>query len=722
MGAPFAMVAYPASLSQGASLRADHGAAAATGAAATDDHEGPLRWATGLAVRSAPPGGEMSVVAKPVPGAAFVYEHAVARYSRLEAAATAAQSTAAPKLLRDPSSEVQSLAMKCLPLLLARVSPNAASSTAAHLSVHVLTEAGGSAGKSSSSRSARSSSGGGSGDAVPGSQSLRDVAGLALKSMVATLPSGGLSAVAVVSPLASRLLAALSAEGAPANSWFAAGVLESLELLADVLLRFPRQLVSSHSKARDALLPGMTLTDASVRRRAVAVLAALSATASLDTLGDNARAGIAALEASPTAGVAQVSALAQSAGWRLVPHLRGIVPPLVSIASSSRGADDDDDEEDFSYDVARDEQPEVALTALDSLVRQVPGPMAPYVSYVLPLALARSKHDPSYNNGGAGSGEDGHDMEEDAAGSRVDGVEYDEDGFREDEGDYSDDEDASWTVRCAAVWLCHALVQVDRVVAAVGGVSSRDTYVPISQTLSARFSEREEVVKLDVFDAFSGLLAVITSPMSSSSASRMVSATASTATASAPSPFSPPASAATSSDLGTANATTLSAAAPSGKSGLPVVHVPAFVGDTDVEAAARAAAVEVETARAGRTLRSLHGELHASRNGKSTVAVVRDAADDRYYEATSESLRLSEVFVGTFGPSSVRASLSPVVARIYEAAVTRLSVREPDSEVKAAALRVLAATFSQYGTELDPKSRADAPRVLHLSAIYCYLP
>ncbi|GAB0498136.1 hypothetical protein MMPV_009477 [Pyropia vietnamensis] len=622
-------------------------------------------------------------------------------------------------LRRDSSSEVQSLAMKCLPLLAARVSPNAASSIAAHLSVHVLPEAGGSAGRSSSSRSARSSSGGGSGDAVPGSQSLRDVAGLALKSMVATLPSGGRSAMAVVSPLASRLLASLPEEGAPANSWFAAGVLESLELLADVLLRFPRQLVSFHSKARDALLPAMTLTDASVRRRAVAALAALSATASLDNLGDTARPGIAALEASPTAGVALVSALAGSAGRRLVPHLRGIVPPSVSIASSSQGGDDDDDEEKFSYDAARNEQPEVALTALDSLVRQVPGPMAPYVSYVLPLALALSKHDPSYINGGVGSSEDGDDMEEDAAGSKADGVEYDEDGFREDEGDYSDDEDASWPVRRAAVWLCHALVQVDRVVAAVGGVSSRDTYVSNSQTLSARFSEREEVVKLDVFDAFSGLLAVIASPLSSSSASRMVSATAPTATTSAPSPLSPPASAAASSDLGAANAITLSAAAPSAKSGLPVMHVPAFVGDAGVEAAARAAAVEAVTARAGRTLRSLRGELHASRNG---MTLVLDAADDQYSEVTSESLRLGEVFVGTFGPSWVRASLSPVVARIFEAAVTRLSGREQDSEVKAAALRVLAATFSQYGTELDPKSRADAPRVLHLSAIYCYLP
>lgn len=44
--------------------------------------------------------------------------------------------------------------------------------------------------------------------------------------------------------------------------------------------------------------------------------------------------------------------------------------------------------------------------------------------------------------------------------------------------------------------------------------------------------------------------------------------------------------------------------------------------------------------------------------------------------------------------------------------MTRLSGREQDSEVKAAALRVVAATFSQYGTELDPKSRADAPRLL----------
>ena len=96
----------------------------------------------------------------------------------------------------------------------------------------------------------------------------------------------------------------------------------------------------------------------------------------------------------------------------------------------------------------------------------------------------------------------------------------------------------------------------------------------------------------------------------------------------------------------------------------------------------------------------------------ATVRAVLDAADDRYYKVTSESLRLCQVLVDAFGPSPVRAGLSPVVARIYEAAVSRLSGREQDSEVKSASLRVVAAVFAMYGAELDAKSRADAPRLL----------
>lgn len=88
LGAPVAVAAHPASASRGAALRAGHGAAAA--AAAADGARGPLRWATWLAAHPPPPGGGASVVAVPSPGAAAVYGPALARYSRLEAAAVAA--------------------------------------------------------------------------------------------------------------------------------------------------------------------------------------------------------------------------------------------------------------------------------------------------------------------------------------------------------------------------------------------------------------------------------------------------------------------------------------------------------------------------------------------------------------------------------------------------------------------------------------------------------
>jgi len=703
--------------------------------------------------------------------------------------------------------------MKCLPLLARRVSATTAAAIAVQLSEHALPAAGkGASGK------AATATGGSTDDAVPGAKSLRDVAGLALKSLVATLPPTAPSAAAIVAPIAGRLLTTLPPAGASPHAWQADGVLVGLELLADLLLRFPRLLAPSHTKVRDALLPALGAADASLRRRSVAALAALAATASEEVLGDVAGAATAALTAAPTAGAALASSLARLAGRRLVPHLGGIVPPLVAMAAppggsggggggdgggGSGGDGGGSDSDDFSYDVAADERREVALTALDSLARQVPVAMSIYVADVLPLALALAKYDPNYADGGAGGGDGGDDMEEDDSGV-VDGDEEeegdndDDGGFREDEGDYSDDEDASWKVRRAAVRLCHALVQVARIMAAVGGPASKDTYVSIAQLLSSRFAEREEVVKLDVFDAFSGLLAVIASPPASASASLVASAAASTAAASAPSPLSPPASAAAAASTtttataavdfggGAAAAAAGLAAAPSTKSGLPAVYMPAFIGDADVEAAARAAAVASVSARAGRTLRALRGELGVRQAAKSrgaaaavlrrlvsvvapetvaprvaglvtelcraltgtsglaaasptlrieallaisaiarwcgpaclvtvapaTVRAVLDAADDRYYKVTSESLRLCQVLVDAFGPSPVRAGLSPVVARIYEAAVSRLSGREQDSEVKSASLRVVAAVFAMYGAELDAKSRADAPRLL----------
>lgn len=107
---------------------------------------------------------------------------------------------------------------------------------------------------------------------------------------------------------------------------------------------------------------------------------------------------------------------------------------------------------------------------------------------VLALAKAEIAHDPNLADTGdvdmESSDEDFYDED--------DGGEY-------DDGEYNDDEDTSWKVRRAACLLVVALV-------AAYPEHSAALYSECRPTLQARFKEREESVKLDVFVAFSALV------------------------------------------------------------------------------------------------------------------------------------------------------------------------------------------------------------------------
>lgn len=82
-----------------------------------------------------------------------------------------------------------------------------------------------------------------------------------------------------------------------------------------------------------------------------------------------------------------------------------------------------------------------------------------------------------------------------------DGDYYDDgdDGGEYDDDEYNDDEDTSWKVRRAACLLVVALVAAYPEHAAA-------LYSQCRPTLQARFKEREESVKLDVFVAYSTLV------------------------------------------------------------------------------------------------------------------------------------------------------------------------------------------------------------------------
>jgi hypothetical protein len=115
--------------------------------------------------------------------------------------------------------------------------------------------------------------------------------------------------------------------------------------------------------------------------------------------------------------------------------------------------------------------------------------LKPHMERVLTLAKTEIAYDPNLADTGDVDMEDS-DQEDYDDGD--DGGEYDDD-------EYNDDEDTSWKVRRAACLLVVALV-------AAYPERSAALYSQCRPTLQARFKEREESVKLDVFVAYSALV------------------------------------------------------------------------------------------------------------------------------------------------------------------------------------------------------------------------
>uniref|UniRef100_A0A8C6LID4 TATA-binding protein interacting (TIP20) domain-containing protein n=1 Tax=Nothobranchius furzeri TaxID=105023 RepID=A0A8C6LID4_NOTFU len=153
-------------------------------------------------------------------------------------------------------------------------------------------------------------------------------------------------------------------------------------------------------------------------------------------------------------------------GHRVGEHLEKLIPLVVKFTST-----EDDELREFCFQ------------AFEAFIRRCPKEMAPHVATVTQLCLKFMTFDPNYNyDDGEEDGDDRMDVEE---------------GFEESDDEYSDDDDMSWKVRRSAVKCLEALIS-----------TRRDLLLSYSicPALLARFKEREENVRADVFAAFSTLL------------------------------------------------------------------------------------------------------------------------------------------------------------------------------------------------------------------------
>ncbi|SGY91656.1 BQ5605_C038g11689 [Microbotryum silenes-dioicae] len=310
-------------------------------------------------------------------------------------------------------------------------------------------------------------------------EGVRDIASLGLKTVVASVVPGTPLATTCCSKLAPKVIAQLQNTASSSEL-----LLDSLELLSDILSRFEssvRNLSNIQNASLKATVPLLKHSRPALRKRAVATLSTLVSTTNdfivFDSLVNSTITK--ALHTSDTeslkTSVLLVGSLARAAPSKMGRKASNLVPLVLATL--------DHDDDDLR---------ESALQSLELLVLKCPTDIASHFSAIVDAGTRWLKHDPNYS---AGDDED-DDVE---MGAASDDGEEDEDD--EDFGDeYSDDDDTSWKVRRSATKLLTACIQTRADL-----LSS--FYHTISPALIARFSEREETVKVEVWGTYTALLA-----------------------------------------------------------------------------------------------------------------------------------------------------------------------------------------------------------------------
>uniref|UniRef100_A0A8K9XEU3 Cullin-associated and neddylation-dissociated 2 (putative) n=1 Tax=Oncorhynchus mykiss TaxID=8022 RepID=A0A8K9XEU3_ONCMY len=304
-------------------------------------------------------------------------------------------------------------------------------------------------------------------------EQLRDISSMGLKTVIAELPpcSAGQSLTAnVCKKITSQLIGAMGKQEDVSVQ------LEALDILSDML---SGTLISFHASILTSLLPQLTSPRMAVRKRAIMALGHLVPSCSTTLFTQLTEHLLAELgrgqQTSTTRTYIQcLATVSRQGGHRVGEHLEKIIPMVMTFCS-----------------VEDDELREYCFQAFEAFVRRCPKEMSPHISTVIKLCLRYITYDPNYNydvdEGGDEDGDESMDTE--------DG----EDEDQESDDEYSDDDDMSWKVRRSSVKCLEAVISTRRDLLV-------ELYGSVAPTLLARFKEREENVKTDIFVAFVALL------------------------------------------------------------------------------------------------------------------------------------------------------------------------------------------------------------------------
>ncbi|KAF8329094.1 TIP120-domain-containing protein [Cantharellus anzutake] len=291
---------------------------------------------------------------------------------------------------------------------------------------------------------------------------LRDIAGLALKTVTSEIPQEGKIAEKTCSKLGPKLLVQVGKPDTPPET-----AIEMLSILSILVTRFSIYLADIHPSPIATLTPLLGHPRTAVRKRAVVALAQFLPTAS-QQLFDNLWETTINPALELKAPIDHQKIIVSICPQRIGPVLQSIVPPITNISSRD--------------DV---ELREASLQSLETLILRCPSEITPYLQGIISVANSLVKYDPNY------AAEDNEDEE-------MQDVEDDENG--DDLGDaYSDEEETSYKVRRSATKLLAAIIgtRPDMLLT---------VYRDVSPVLISRFGDREETVRLELWSTYTLLL------------------------------------------------------------------------------------------------------------------------------------------------------------------------------------------------------------------------
>ncbi|XKL68842.1 hypothetical protein PGB90_006611 [Kerria lacca] len=346
------------------------------------------------------------------------------------------------KLLEDKNGEVQNLAVKCLGPLVKKVKEIQIEQVVSALCANMASE----------------------------NDQLRDISSIGLKTVISELPISSNTLVeAVCKNITQRISSVILKQEDMSVQ------LEALDILADLLPRFGSNLSAYHGEILESLLPQLSSSRQAVRKRAIVALSHFVVPCNntfyvklieylLNGLEKNSSA------TSVCTYIQSIAAICRTAGHRFGEHLERFIPLIQKYST----------EED-------DELREFCLQAFEAFVQRCPREITPYIPTITELCLHYITYDPNYNYDDG----DGDNMME------TDDEKITEDDEEDDE--YSDDDDMSWKVRRAAAKCLESIIATRRELLT-------EFYKTVSPQLTARFKEREENVKSDIFHAYKTLL------------------------------------------------------------------------------------------------------------------------------------------------------------------------------------------------------------------------